>query len=241
MLAAPLIHLTTTPRSRKSHGAPLLLSALLHLLLALVWLGFPAPQDRPSGEQAMQVDLAPEMPRPEPAKPPPAAAPPGKEPAAPEQGRPIPQLEDGILAQRSSQPKAKAAAPVPPEPRAEMAPKPRKPEPVTQSERDFVLGQVLRRWSPPRELSAYDKADIRVTVVVGADGYFDDVYDARRPWNPEAVFDGYAALSPHDIQRRTVDAFYRAIRQAQPVRLPPALKVKAPFPVRLDFRFKDAR
>jgi hypothetical protein len=241
MLSAPPLDLTMLPPPRKARWAPLGLSALLHVLLALVWLGFPMPQADHPAERPIEVELAAEVPRPA------SSFSSGEQKAKPatatEQGAPIPQLEDGILAQRSSTPKLKPqSGPIaPPEPRTEIAPKPKKPEPVTQSERDFVLGQVMRHWLPPRELSAYERADIRVSVMVRADGYFADIYDGRRPWNPAEVFDGYNALSPQDIQRRTVDAFYRAIRQAQPVKLPPALKEKAPFPVRLDFRFRDAR
>lgn len=229
------------PRSAR-RWAPLVLSGLFHLLLLLVWLGFPSSQDRHPEEPSIQVELAPEVPRP-----PPAAAETSKQQpkpqAATEQGMPIPQLEEGMLAQRSSTPRLKSdAGPIaPPEPRVEVAPKPKKPEPVTQNERDFVMGQVMRHWAPPRELVAYDKGTVRLKVDVLADGYFADIYDSRRPWNPAEVFDGYAALPPEDIQRRTIDALYRAIRQAQPVRLPPALRAKAPFPVRLDFRFKDVR
>lgn len=243
MLAAPVIDL---PRdNRRKAWMPLLLSAALHLLLGLAWLGFPVPEHQDDGERAMVVDLAPMPPPPAPAKAPeaPKDKPPSPPPLpAPETGAPIPQLEEGMLAQRSSTPKQKERgdeAPVVARPDAK--PKPKKPEPVTQNERDFVLGQVLRHWSPPRELSAYDKADVRVTVTVDADGYFADLYDARRRWNPGAVFDGYQSLPPGDVRRRTVDAFLSAIRKAQPVRLPPALKAKAPFSVRLDFRFRDAR
>lgn len=241
MLAAPPIDLTLLPPPRKTRWVPLVLSALVHLLVLLAWLGFPVSDGNPVVEQAIQVELAAAPPAPQ-GQATPAAEQPVKS-SATEQGAPIPQLEDGILAQRSSTPglKPQDGRIAPPEPRTEIAPKPKKPEPVTQNERDFVLGQVLRHWSPPKELSAYDKADVRVTVTVQADGYFADIYDSRRPWNPAAVFDGYGALSPDSIQRRTVDAFYRAIRQAQPVRLPAALQAKAPFPVRLDFRFKDAR
>jgi hypothetical protein len=242
MLAAPTIDLDIMPASRRRQWMPLALSALLHLLLALAWLGFPSPEHKGAEEPAIQVELAAEPPKP----PAPAAAstpaPAAKPQGATEQGAPIPQLEDGLLAQRSSTPKLKDSGPIaPPLPKPDAPAKPKKPEPVTQNERDFVLSQVLRHWSPPSELAAYTKADVRVTVTVRADGFFDDIYDARRPWNPAAVFDGYAMLLPGDIQRRTVDAFYRAIRQAQPVRLPAALQAKAPFTVRLDFRFKDAR
>ena len=223
------------------HWVPLALSALLHGLLALVWMGFPGAEHHAPAENVIQVELAP--PPAPPAPPAPLPAPPARQQVAADPGAPIPQLEEGILAARSSTPKVKSqdGAVAPPDPRAEPKPKPRKPEPVTQNERDFVLSQVLRHWKPPSELSAYEKADVRVTVKVGADGYFLDLYDARRPWNPASVFDGYASLSPQDVQRRTIDAFLRAIRQAQPVRLPPALQAKAPFAVRLDFRFRDAR
>jgi hypothetical protein len=244
MLAAPTIDLTLTPHSSRRQWMPLGLSAFLHLLLALVWLGFPMPEHQPPQDPTIEVELTAEPPGPVPAKPPASASAPAPKPqAATDEGKPIPQLEDGILAQRSSTPKPKEreASAAPPPLHAESAPKPKKPEPVTQNERDFVLGQVLRHWAPPQELSAYSKADVRVTVTVRADGYFDDIYDSRRPWNPAAVFDGYSTLPAGDIQRRTVDAFYRAIRQAQPVRLPAALQAKAPFKVRLDFRFKDAR
>lgn len=241
MLAAPVIDIP--PDSRRPTWPPLVLSALLHLVLALVWLGFPVPQHQDDGEQAMVVELTPP-----PAAPPPAAAerkpPQPAQPQATEQGTPIPQLEDGMLAQRSSTPKLQersAEAPVTARPEPKQPAKPKKPEPVTQNERDFVLGQVLRHWAPPRELSAYAKADVRLTVIVQADGYFADLYDARRPWNPAAAFDGYASLPPDDLRRRTIDAFLTAIRKAQPVRLPAALQAKAPFQVRLDFRFRDAR
>lgn len=239
MLAAPPIDLTLLPPPRRARWLPLGLSAVVHLLALLAWLGFPASQERGIEEPSIQVELAQE--------PPPAAsaAQPQqpKSQAAAERGIPIPQLEDGMLAARSSTPKPKsAAAPLaPPEPRAEIAPKPKKPEPVTQNERDFVMGQVMKHWTPPRELVAYDRGTVRLEVDVLADGHFADIYDSRRPWNPTEVFDGYAALPPEDIQRRTIDALYRAIRQAQPVRLPSALGAKAPFPVRLDFRFKDVR
>lgn len=220
----------------RRHAAPLVLSALVHAALLLAWAGFPLPEAPPQ-EKAIKVELAAEIkpPPPKVAEPQPQPQP---APAQPE-ARQIPQLQPGELAEKSSAPPKPAAAPPAPRPLAAEAPK--KPAPVTQNERDFVLSQVLRFWKPPRELAAYDSAELAVGVTVGPDGFFADGYDARRPWNPDEVFDGYGRLHPQDVQRRTVDAFYRAIRQAQPVRLPPALKAKAPFRVRLEFRFKDVR
>lgn len=237
MLAAPVIDIPAS-QSRRARIGPLVLSALVHGVMLLAWLGVPVPEP-PVGETAMAVDLVP-----------PAAAPPKGEPQtapaatplAPQaEARQIPQLQDGEFAAKASPVAPPKPVAGPPAVKAEVAPAGKKPPPVTQNERDFVLSQVLRHWKPPRELAAYDRADIFVGVTVGPDGYFAEAYDARRTWNPDEVFDGYARLHPQDIQRRTIDAFYRAIRQAQPVRLPDALKAKAPFKVRLDFRFKDAR
>lgn len=241
-MSAALSLSVTVPPPRAVRWMPLGLSVLLHALVALLWLGFPASENPAPGDKVVQVELVAEPPRPSPPMPPAAALQSqAGPPAAAAPGLPVPQLEDGMLAQRSSAPKAKESPAAPPQPRVEPAPKPRKPEPVTQSERDLVLSQVLRHWTPPPELSAYDRANLQVAVVVDAQGYFDDLYDARRPWAPAAIFDGYAGLPPDSLQRRTIDSFYRAIRQAQPLRLPAALKAKAPFRVRLDFRVRDVR
>lgn len=232
-LTAIAFDLPAPPPCRKPAVA-LALSALLHGLLLLAWAGMPLP-DLPQGESAMEVELAVQRPSPPPAGDAAAAPTPPPQPEV----RQIPQLQDGQLGEQASPASAKPAM-APPSPRTVLADKPAKPQPVTQNERDVVLSQVLKGWKPPRELAAYDNADIFVGVTIGPDGYFTEEFDARRKWNPAEVFDDYARLHPQDIQRRTVDAFYRAIREAQPIRLPPALKAKAPFRVRLDFRLKDA-
>ena len=235
MLAAPIIDLPVPARSRWIRWAAIALSATLHLALALVWLGFPMPEPARETEPAITVELtAP--------PPPPTPAAEATKPAPAAEAKPIPQLEDGVLAKHSSPPTPRPGNAAQPTPNVEApAPKPKKPAPVTQSERDFILSQVIRHWHPPRELAAYERADLQVGVIVDAGGYFDGDYDARRRWNPAGVFEGYDTLPPHSLQRRIVDAFYQAIRKAQPVRLPPELKAKAPFPVRLDFRFRDGR
>jgi hypothetical protein len=235
MLTAPAIDIPVS-QSRRFRAGPLVLSVLVHVVVLVAWLDVQLPEP-PAEPAAMVVDLVPPPPSPPADEAKPAAAQPRPEPEA----RQIPQLQEGALGAASSP--VAPAKPVagPPALKAEIAPPRKKPPPVTQTDRDFVLSQVLRNWKPPRELAAYDKADVHVAVTVGADGYFAEAYDARRPWNPNEVFDGYAGLHPQDIQRRTIDAFYRAIRQAQPVKLPPELRGKAPFNVRLDFRFRDIR
>lgn len=235
MLTAPAIDIPAPP-SRRSLIGPLALSALVHAVVLVAWLDVRLPEP-PAGETAMAVELVP--PPEAKGQSQPATAPPQAKPEP--EARQIPQLQDGAVAAKASPEAPPQPVPGPPAVKAVVAPPGKKPPPVTQTERDFVLSQVLRNWKPPRELVAYDQADIFVGITVGADGYFAEAYDSRRTWNPDEVFDGYSRLHPQNIQRRTIDAFYRAIRQAQPVRLPEVLKAKAPFKVRLDFRFKDAR
>ncbi|MCA1909494.1 MAG: hypothetical protein LDL39_14140 [Magnetospirillum sp.] len=224
-----------SPPPRSRHLAPVL-SVLLHLLLALAWLGFPLPEPSKPEPPTLTVDIVP----PSPPAPSPAQAPKAK-PA--EAGVPVPQLQDGELAEKSAPPpELKDRQPAPPDPAASQpAAKVKKPAPVTQNQRDWVLSRVLRHWRRPADLGAYASGDIRLAVKVMPDGHFSDIYDARRPWNPEDVFDGYGTLPPGVVQRRIIDSIYGAIRQAQPLKLTQELRDKAPFTVRLDFRFKDVR
>jgi len=227
-----------SPPPRSRHLAPVL-SVLLHLLLALAWLGFPLPESKTQEPLSISVDIVPPSP-------PPASA--HKGPEAPkakpaEPGVPVPQLQDGELAKTSTPPpEIKDQQPSPPDPAASQpAAKAKKPAPVTQNQRDWVLSRVLRQWRRPADLGAYASGDIRLAVRVMPDGHFSDIYDSRRAWNPNDVFDGYGALPPGAVQRRIIDSIYGAIRQAQPLKLPQDLRDKAPFEVRLDFRFKDVR
>lgn len=224
---------------RPMRAAPVLVSVVLHVLVALAWLGFPASlPSLPEEPKAMEVEIVP----PPPAKAAQEAKPqPEAQQAAPRplpQGVPLPQLEDGMLAQRSN-----AGVKGDPAPSREAAPsvpdpvKPKaKPGPVTQNERDLVLSQVLRHWRPPREAAILTDPTIRVGVTVLADGTFGAPFSRNAPYNPGAAIEGWSSLHPDDIRRRTTEAFYRALRDAQPLRLPPELKAKAPFDVTIVFR-----
>lgn len=229
-----------SPPPRWRHLPPLL-SVMLHAVPALWLLGFPWPQslpDKPAEPAAISVDIVP------PPEPPAAPQPPPSQNRPPQpQGRAIPQLEEGELASRSTPvPPERSTAPAKPQVLAQpQARTEKKPAPVTQNERDWVLARVLRHWRAPSGLAAYEKADIALKVRVLPDGHFSDIYDSRRPWAPEQVFEGYGQLAPQAIQRRIIDAIYGAIRKAQPLPLPQVLRDKAPFDLRLDFRFKDAR
>ena len=232
-----------SPLPRSRYLAPVL-SVLLHLLLAFIWLGFPLPELKPAEPPSISVDI---VPPPQPAQPKPVPPSP-QAPQAPqakpaEQGTPVPQLTEGELAEKSTpRSETESKKPSPPDPAASQpSQKTKKPAPVTQNQRDWVLSRVLKHWRRPPEMGAYANGTISLAVRVNADGYFSDIYDARRAWNPNDVFDGYGTLPPSAVQRRIIDSIYGAIRQAQPMKLPQELRDKAPFEVRLDFRFKDVR
>lgn len=205
----------SSPQSRAVPVAAAVLSLLVHLLAALVWMwpDLPDRADDPVG--AVAVEIVPAVP----AKPAERAA----EPVAPPpEAKAIPQLDDAPVAARST------AAP---------APAPVRKAPPTRSERDRVLSQVVRLWAPPPALAAYPEAEFAVKVTVLADGTLAGAFSVRAPYDPAAAIDGYARQQ--GVERQASESFYRALRQAQPLRLPPALAAKAPFDVVLEFRVRD--
>ena len=248
-------------------GAALLLSALAHVLVvALLLSGLLHPDDLPV-PPTVTVELVPETtkPKPEPPKPePPKPEPPKPEPPKPEPPRPPPVKPEPI---KPPPPPPQAAKPPPP-PKAwwEMPVKPvlepgklaktsnavTRPMGVgvpaedadnvgdaTQSERDFILGQILPLWKrPPVELPPDVVVNLRVLVL--ADGSLGNPFSAERPWNPAAAIEHYNQLTPGDPVMMTLVSLYTALRLAQPLKLPPELKAKAPFAAVLDFRLADA-
>lgn len=195
------------------------LSALLHLAAALAWLDLPLPKiDVPDEPPSITVDIVPPERAPAAAEGKPA---PKAQSSAPDV-LPIPQLEEAPNLLR---------APAPPKPG----------KPLTRTERDVILGQVIRQWRPPKELRAFPDAAMDVDVVVLADGMLAPPFSAGAPWNPAAAIEGYDALPPDHLKRTAAEAFYRALRTAQPLRLTPDMKAKAPLKVRLVFRYRDVR
>lgn len=200
---------------------PILASVLVHVLVALLLLwrpSLPAFEEKP--EPAIAIEIVSE-----PARPLGSGlaeeAPAGRAGEAP---KPIPNLAPSTLADNS---RSTNAAVLPAKP--------------TASERDRVLAQVLRHWKPPSELVAFVDAEFKVQVTVLADGTLAAPFSMRSAYDPGAAIDGWNALHPDDPARRGGESFYRALRQAQPLRLTTTLAAKAPFPVILDFRVKDVR
>lgn len=241
LASAPGGAVLSAPSSRLRRGAPLGLSVFLHGLVVVIWLGFPQVQFPTPDEKPMEVELvqdkaAPSVGPAAKSAPPPPAAQPGPVPL-----QQAPQLEPAPLADLSSPPVPQQGNQAKVEAVKAPTPSQKKPLPPTQNERDLVLSQISRHWHPPQGLSAYDKAELSVGVTVRADGSLAPPFDARQPWNPGDAIEGYDQLPANSLQRQTVEALYRAVRQAQPLKLPDGLRAKAPFAVKLRFRPKDLR
>jgi len=228
----------------------------------------PPKPEPPKPEPPKPEPPKPEPPKPAPPKPePPKPEPPKPEPPKPEPPKPIERPKPEPTKPEPPKPPPQAAKP-PPRPWYDEAKVlldagklgktshaasqaialegvPREDEvadagEATQSERDFLLGQILPLWKRP-SFEVPDEAVIQLTVLVRADGSLGEPFGARQPWNPAIAINHYSDMAPNDPRLALLVGLYSALRLAQPLKLPPELKAKAPFVARLDFRLKDVR
>lgn len=233
-----------------------LLSLLLHAIVLLVLVNEGLIWTRPIEEEPLTVtvDLQPEPPKPppEPPKPPPEPAkPPPEAPKPPEPAKPPPE------------------PPKPPPPRPILQPVPRppplqlKPAPLsgkqsiaplpseapgsnvplgpalTQTEQDFILGQILNYWHIDPHAPDAKGLVLQAMIIIRPDGLLESPMNKNDPWNPAAVISGYEQMRgpAYAYQRMAIEAFLLAIRMAQPLSLPPG--GGWPRPMVLRFAFDD--
>ena len=110
---------------------------------------------------------------------------------------------------------------------------------ATQSERDYLLAQILKPWRNRPNFNWQPDAIVQLRVVVMPDGYLAPPFDARQRYSPELAIMGYGRMAPNDPRRIVLESLYSVLRVAQPLTLPPELRAKAPFNTRLDFRLVD--
>lgn len=110
--------------------------------------------------------------------------------------------------------------------------------PATQSERDFLLSQILTKWKRPFGTWPPD-AVVRLRVRVQADGYFAPPFNAHMPYSPASAIAGYEQMGRGDPRLAVLETLYVAIRVAQPLTLAVELRAKAPFEISLDFKLAD--
>ena len=277
-------------------GTSVLLSVLVHLILALLILtDIVLDHDQPKGgadePPAVEVSLVPppqqpppqpqqqQQPQPEPPKPQPEPEPEPPKPMArpsppiPEPPKPLPKpvLDPGKLAKDSKAgtedatevkqtkhswlddaheddaPKAVSEMGM-----AAKAVKPTEAMAVgkgaahgddvgqaTQSERDYLLTQILKPWRNRPNYNWPSDAVVRLRVQVMPDGYLAAPFNARQRYAPDLAIVGYYSMSRDDPRRVILESLYSVLRVAQPLTLPPELKAKAPFLTVLDFKLVD--
>lgn len=110
--------------------------------------------------------------------------------------------------------------------------------PATQSERDFLLSQILTKWKRPVGTWPPD-AVVRLRVRIQADGYLSPPFNAHMPYSPASAIAGYEQMGRGDPRLAVLETLYVAIRVAQPLTLAPELRAKAPFDISLDFKLAD--
>lgn len=107
---------------------------------------------------------------------------------------------------------------------------------VTQSEKDFILAQVMRFWRVDFHAPEARGLVLTGTFFLQADGTLMSPVNKADPWNPGAVVADYDALASngYSYRRDAIDGFLMALRLAQPFKLPPT---EGPWPRRVTFRF----
>lgn len=219
-------------------------------------------KEPPKAEPPKPEPPKPEPPKPEPPKPEPKPEPPKPEPQPKPQVEPPkpaplmqPQLLPGRVAERSAvthrsprngadgETQALALS----TPGLSLVPKedrkrgpagasgPEGPE-VTQSERDFILAQVMKFWRVDFHAPEARGLVLKGTFFLQADGTLMSPVNKADPWNPQAVVDEYDALAAggYTYRREAIDGFLMALRLAQPFKLPSS---QGPWPKRITIRF----
>ncbi len=108
---------------------------------------------------------------------------------------------------------------------------------LTQSERDFILAQILKYWNVDLHAPQAQGLVLQGTFYVQADGTLMSPVNKDDPWNPSAVVDNYDALgrSGDSYRRDAIDGFLLALRLCQPLQLPPGSQ--GPWPRKVMIRF----
>jgi hypothetical protein len=109
-----------------------------------------------------------------------------------------------------------------------------------QSEGDFLLAQVMPHWLIDVRSPRFRGIVMGGTFQLNEDGMLGPPYGRNDPWRPEIMIENYARLAGREQEalRTALETFLRAVRSAQPFRLPPT---DGPYPrlVRITFAMGD--
>ena len=215
----------------------------------------PQPPPPPKEEVQPQPDPVPQAAASQP--PPPKPVPKPQQVVVPYKPPPKPVLEEGKIAKESKAPKHNwlddAPDDMPKESRT-VTPFAKSSEPMawskgaaraetegaaTQTERDYLLSQVVKHWRNRPVVDWPPDAVVHLRINVLPDGHLAAPFNALEHYTPELAIVDFANMPRGDPRKAVLESLYVALRIAQPFILTPELRAKAPFETILDFRLVD--
>jgi len=112
-------------------------------------------------------------------------------------------------------------------------------EELSQSEQDYILGQILPFWKVDTHRPEGKGMVLEAIIEINADGTLMSPLNRDDPWNPGGVIAGYRDMVRlgYSYRRESMEGFLLALRLSQPLRLPPG--GKWPRWMKLRFAFDD--
>jgi hypothetical protein len=112
---------------------------------------------------------------------------------------------------------------------------------LTQTERDFILAQIIKYWRFNYETLSETDLTLNGNVTVLANGMLAAPFNGNQPWSPETVLPQYkeSIKTKNWFAKDLLESFYLALRLSQPLDLPPGSEKTWPRLISVSFRLKD--
>ncbi len=114
-------------------------------------------------------------------------------------------------------------------------------DPSLQSERDFLLAQIIKCWRYNYGDAGARTLVLNGTVEVLPDGMLAPPFNGTQRWDPQTALPQYgvAGRTGNRFLQQVLESFYLALRLAQPLKLPPDSAGSWPRLISVSFRFQD--
>ena len=110
-----------------------------------------------------------------------------------------------------------------------------------RTEGDFILAQVIPFWLIDRRNRNFRGVELWGPFMLQADGMLSYPYGKNDPWQPEAMIGNWLELQQpgKENTRVALESFLRAVRSAQPFKLPPGVTGGYPRRIMIHFSLGD--